>query len=354
MAITQKPFGTTPEGKQVTLYTLTNSTGSSVSVTDYGAILTSILVPDKDGNLADVCLGFDTLDGYLKKHGSMGDVVGRHANRIGGASFDLDGVHYELAKNHGPNNLHSGPDNFALKVWDACCESGVMGDSVVFTCVSPDGESGFPGTMQVKMTYTWTEQDDLILRYEAATDKATLCNMTHHAYFNLAGHDHGTVRDQVIYIDADVFTPVDEGLIPLGTYMPVACTPLDLREGALLGDGIDHWQEWPIMQAAGGYDHNFVLRKGCAMGLAACAHDENSGRTMEVITDQPAIQLYTANTTNLEGGKDGAVYGPFSGFCLETQHCPDSIHHPNFPGTVVLRPGEKYDTTTIYAFRVDD
>lgn len=355
MAINQKPFGQAPNGEQVTMFTMTNKQGASVSVIDYGAILTSILVPDKDGKLADVALGFDSMEKYGAGHGSMGDTIGRYGNRIGKGRFTLDGVSYQLALNdHGKNSLHGGNENFARKMWQATLVEKANSDAVSFHYVSPDGEEGFPGTLDVTVTYTWNDMCDLIIRYEATTDKATLCNMTNHTYFNLAGHDHGTVRDHVVYIDADVITDVDDELIPLGSYMPVNQTPLDMREGLLLGDGLDAMDTCPQMQPAGGYDHNFVLRKGEAMGLAACVYHEETGRTMEVITDQPAMQLYTACTTNMEGGKDGAHYGHYSGFCLETQHCPDDPNNPQFPGTTVLRPGEKYDTTTIYSFRVEE
>lgn len=355
MAITAKPFGTAPDGQAVTMYTMTNQTGASVSVIDYGAILTSILVPDREGNLADVALGFDSMEKYRQDHGSMGDTIGRYGNRIGKGRFTIDGVTYQLALNdHGKNSLHGGPDNFAHKMWKATpCECAHR-DSVAFRYVSPDGEEGFPGTLDVTVTYTWDEDDNLIIRYEAVTDKPTLCNLTNHTYFNLAGHDHGTVRDHEVMIDADVITPVDDELIPLGSYMPVSQTALDLREGMLLGEGLDAMDTCPQMGPAGGYDHNYVLRKGSAMGFAAAVYHEESGRSMEVLTDQPAVQLYTACTTDIEGGKGGAHYGRYSGFCLETQHCPDDPNNPQFPGTTVLRPGEKYDTTTIYVFRTED
>ncbi|MBP3636764.1 MAG: galactose mutarotase [Clostridia bacterium] len=355
MAIIIKPFGQTKDGQQVNQYTLTNKSGASITVIEWGAILTSIIVPDREGNLADVALGFDNLEKYLGSHGSMGDTVGRYGNRIGKGKFTLDGVDYQLALNdHGINHLHGGNVGFASYLWEGKAIEGKHQDSVAFHRVSPDGEENYPGNLDVTVTYTWDDDNNLIIRYEATTDKATLCNLTNHTYFNLAGHDHGTVRDHVVFIDADVITPVDEGLIPTGAYMPVAYTPLDLRDGMLLGDGLDAIDTCPQMQPAGGYDHNFVLRKGHAMAMCACVEHEDSGRIMEVITDQPAIQLYTACTTNLEGGKGGVTYGQYSGFCLETQHCPDDPNNPQFPGTTVLRPGEKYDTTTIYAFRVDD
>lgn len=355
MSVCVKPFGQTAEGQPVHQYTMTNLSGASVSVIDWGAILTSIIVPDRDGNMADVALGFDSLEKYTGNHGAMGDTVGRYGNRIGKGRFILDGVEYQLALNDGGvNHLHGGNVGFSAHLWEGKVIEGKHQDSVSFHRVSPDGEENYPGNLDVTVTYTWDDDNNLIIRYQATTDKPTLCNLTNHTYFNLAGHDHGTVRDHVVFIDADVITPVDDGLIPTGAYMPVTCTPLDLRDGLLLGDGLDAMDTCPQMQPAGGYDHNFVLRKGLAMGTCACVEHEGTGRLMEVISDQPAVQLYTACTTNLTGGKNGVAYGKYSGLCLETQHCPDSPNNPQFPGTTVLRPGEKYDTTTIYAFRVDE
>ena len=353
MAITSREFGKNEHGETVTQYVMTNHAGANVKMIDYGATITSLCVPDKDGTLADVVLGFDDMAGYLKGHGHMGETIGRYGNRIGHAAFTLDGVTYHLAKNNGENHLHGGNIGYGVKMWKVSTLEENTQDTLIFHMVSPDGEENYPGTLDVTVTYTWTDACDLIIRYRATTDKATLCNMTNHAYFNLAGHDHGDVRDQVLYIDADVITPVDAGLIPTGAYMPVAQTPFDLREGELVGDGLDVAAQYPQMVLAGmGYDHNYVLRKGCAMGLAACMHDERSGRTMEVITDQPGVQLYTGNSVDFDGGKGGVHYGKHAGLCLETQHFPDSPNNPQWP-TTTLRPGERYDTTTIYAFRVD-
>jgi aldose 1-epimerase len=353
MAITSKEFGKNAEGAVVTQYTMTNKNGASVKMIDYGATITSICVPDKDGVLADVVLGFDDMTGYLKSHGHMGETIGRYGNRIARGEITLDGVTYQLAKNNGENHLHGGKVGFGVKMWETSTLEEQEQDTLIFHMVSPDGEENYPGTLDVTVTYTWTDSNALIIRYRATTDKTTLCNMTNHAYFNLAGHDHGTIRDQVLYIDADAITPVDAGLIPTGGYLPVTGTPFDLREGELVGDGLDMAAQVPQMVLAGnGYDHNYVLRKGSAMGLAACLHDEASGRTMEVITDQPGVQLYTDNTGDFEGGKGGAHYGNHAALCLETQHFPDSPHNPQWASTV-LRPGEVYDTTTIYAFSVD-
>ena len=354
MAITTKPFGVSKKGQPVTMYTMTNKQGASVSVINLGAIITSIIVPDKNGNLADVTLGFDTLDRYEGDHAFMGDLVGRYGNRIAKAAFTLDGATYALAINDKQNHLHGGAEGFNTKFWDeAAVTEGVGCDAVKLHYLSPDMEENYPGNLDVYVTYTWDDDCNLSIRYEATTDKATHCNLTNHTYFNLAGHDHGTVLDHEVYIDSDVVTTVDHELIPTGGFTPVAGTPLDLREGLLLQDGIDAKDSCQSMVYAGGYDHNFVLRKGGAMALCACVYHEESGRLMEVITDQPGVQLYTACSTDYEGGRGGMHYGNFSGLCLETQHFPDTPNNANFP-TTVLRPGEKYDTTTIYAFRIEE
>ncbi len=349
MAMTQKPFGVTAQGENVTMYTMTNQHGASVSVIDLGAIITSIIVPDREGKMADVTLGFDTLDRYEGNHAFMGDIVGRYGNRIAKAKFTLDGTEYALAVNDKQNHLHGGAKGFNTKLWEATC---VTDESLTLHYLSPDMEENYPGALDTYVTYAWDDDCNLSIRYEATTDKATHVNLTNHTYFNLAGQDHGTIRDHIMYIDSDVVTAVDAELIPTGGYLPVAGTPLDLRAGLMLGEGLDDTAKCTAMAYAGGYDHNFVLRKGCAMGLAACVTHEASGRVMEVITDQPGVQLYTACATDCAGGKGGMHYGPFSGLCLETQHFPDSPNHVHFP-TTVLRPGEKYDTTTIYAFRVE-
>lgn len=355
MSIKTEIWGKSPKGKDVHRFTLTNAMGASISVIEWGAILQSIIVPDAGGNMDDVALGFDTLESYIAPHACMGDTVGRYGNRIGAGKFAIDGQNYQVALNdHGINHLHGGNVGFSGHFWVGTAKEGDHEDSVSFHRVSPDGEENYPGTLDVTVTYTWTDMCDLIIRYQAETDKPTLCNLTNHTYFNLAGHDHGTILDHTVAIDADVITKVDDGLIPTGDFMPVLGTPFDLRDGLLLEDGIAVLDSCPQMITAGGYDHNFVLSKGETMGFAACVYHEESGRYMEVLTDQPAIQFYSACMTDEKGGKNGASYGKYSAFCLETQHCPDDPNHSNFPGTTVLRPGEKYDTTTIYAFRTDD
>ncbi|MBQ8159710.1 MAG: galactose mutarotase [Clostridia bacterium] len=354
MSITRRLFGNMPDGRDVYLYTLKNASGASLSMINYGAIVQSIIVPDAEGNLGDVALGFDSLDKYLQGHGSMGDTIGRYGNRIGKGRFTLDGVTYQLNLNNGENHLHGGPENLSKKLWDVEEIEGNGMDSLVFSTFSPDGEENYPGNLNVRVTYSWDDDNNLTIRYQGTTDKPTLLNMTNHTYFNLAGHDFGTVREHYIYIDADVITPVDAGLIPTGSYLPVDGTPLAMTGDMSIGEGLDQMDTCPQMIPAGGYDHNYVLTKGCAMAECASVYEPTTGRMMNVLTDQPAVQLYTACTTNLSGGKGGAHYGNFSGFCLETQHCPDTPNNPQFPGTTVLRPGETYDTTTIYSFRVAD
>ena len=346
MAISKKPFGQ-HEGRSVSLYTLTNASGASVSITDLGAIVTSIIVPDKDGKLEDIALGFDTIDKYIAPHGSMGDTIGRFANRIAGSAFEIDGVTYKLEPNDGENHLHG---VFPKRVWDCEEKPGEGMDGLRLHLTSPDGEEGYPGTMEIYVTFTWSDACALTIRYEATTDKATVFNMTNHAYFNLAGHAAGSVAGHELTVFADAITLPREGLIPTGDYLAVAGTPFDMRAGKRLGDGLALTESNPIMKMAGGYDHNFVLRKGEAFGTAAILSEPISGRRMEVVTDQPGMQLYTACTTDLPGGKGGAHYGKYSGLCLETHHFPDSPHHPNFPGKCILRPGEKFDSTTVYVF----
>lgn len=353
MSITTRPFGLNAQGETVTQYILTNAGGATAKIIDFGAILTSLTVPDRQGELADVVTGFDDMAGYLKPHGSMGETIGRYGNRIARGRFTIDGTTYQLATNNGRNHLHGGLVGFGARMWQAEALPGQGQDSVKLRLVSPDGEENYPGTLTVCVTYTWTDACDLIIRYEAATDKTTHCNLTNHSYFNLAGHDHGTIRDHVLYLDADCVTATDEELIPTGSFLPVSGTPFDLREGLLLGDGLDQAADFPPMAGPKGYDHNYVLHKGRAMGTFAFVYHPASGRSMECLTDLPGVQLYTANTTNISGGKGGAHYGPHCALCLETQCYPDTPNHANFP-TTLLHPGETYETTTIYAFRVEE
>lgn len=354
MSIHQEFFGALPDGRAVTRYTMTNARGASVSVIDFGGIVTSIRVPDRHGQMADVALGFDSLAPYLRDHGCIGDTVGRYGNRIAKGRFVLDGQTYQLACNNGENHLHGGHMGFSAHMWDAQAMTEGGRDSLRLSRVSPDAEENYPGTLHVTVTMTWDDACALSIRYEATTDSSTLCNLTNHTYFNLAGHAHGTIEDHVLTIEADVITPVrDAGLIPTGGYMPVMGTPFDMRRGLRLGEGLVKTPDHAQMRYAGGYDHNYVLRKGEAMGLAARLWHQDSGRVMEVLTDQPGIQLYTACATDIEGGKGGTHYGRYCALCLETQHFPDAPNNSQFIGTTVLRVGQRYDTTTIYAFGTD-
>jgi aldose 1-epimerase len=344
MNANKESFGKTPDGKQVDLYTLTNTSGIRARITNFGAILVSLEVPDRNGNLADITLGFDKLDGYLGEHPYFGAIVGRYANRIGKATFKLDGVEYKLAANNGENHLHGGIKGFDKKVWRlediGDTSEGAM---VKLSYISEDGEEGYPGNLACSVIYTLTEDDKLKISYEAETDKKTVVNLTNHSYFNLAGQGSGDILGHVLTINADKYTVVDEGLIPTGENRNVKDTPMDFTTPMTIGSRIG--------QVEGGYDHNYVLKSGGGkLALAVTVSEPTSGRIMEIRTDQPGVQFYTGNF--LDGsitGKAGKVYKKHYGFCLETQHFPDSPNKPDFP-SVVLRPGQKYTTETVYKF----
>jgi aldose 1-epimerase len=344
MDVKEEVFGSTPDGKQVNIYTLTNTNGITAKVTNYGATLTSLIVPDKNGEPADVILGFDTLEGCMSGHPYFGVIVGRYANRIGGAKFTLDGVEYKLAANDGDNSLHGGNKGFDKVVWKPDGYSANENEAMVkLSYVSEDGEEGYPGNLACSVTYTLTKGNELKISYEAETDKKTIINMTNHAYYNLAGQGNGDILSHVLMIDADNYTPVDAGLIPTGEIKAVAGTPMDFTTPAEIGSRID--------QVPGGYDHNYVLNSGGGtMALAARVYEPTSGRVMEIYTVEPGIQFYSGNF--LDGtitGKDGKVYKKHYGLCLETQHFPDSPNKPDFP-SVVLEPGRKYSTETMMKF----
>lgn len=346
MKLDQSPFGQMPDGTEAMLFTVSNGNGVTARFTNYGLILTELLVPDRDGKPGNVVLGFDTLQRYLKGHPFFGAIAGRVANRIGKGQFTLDGKSYQLAINNGPNHLHGGTVGFDKKLWtvggyDLTPEKA----SVRFTYVSVDGEEGYPGTLKVTVTYTLNQANELRIHYSATTDRATPINLTNHSYFNLAGR--GTIDDQVLQVFAARYTPVDAGLIPTGALAPVAGTALDFTSPKRLGDRIN---------ATGldvpGYDHNFVLDDGGKqVAPAARVTDPASGRTLEVLTDRPGIQLYTANHFPADGYEcnGGLRFPPHGAFCLETQNFPDAINKPSFP-KAVLRPGEMYDTTTVFRF----
>ena len=350
MSIVRAPFGVMPSGEAVDQYTLQNAGGSSVSIITYGGTLTAIRVPDRAGKLSDVCLGFDTLEKYLNVPGYMGALIGRYANRIGGARFTLNGKTYSLYPNEGENTLHGGKVGFNRKVWAAQTVSEPGVERLVLTCRSEDGEEGYPGALDVRVTYSFDDEDELTIHYEAVCDQDTVVNLTNHCYFNLAGHNSGTVEDHVIQINADRFTVVRPDSIPTGELRPVDGTPFDFRKPEKIGARIE--SDDPQVKFGGGYDHNFNLNKGSTFAKAAELYDEKSGRVMSVYTDQPGVQIYTSNMMNGDVKfKGGLAQIPRSAICLETQHAPDSPNHPDFP-TTTLRAGEKYDTTTVYAFDV--
>lgn len=342
--LTVKDFGTTEKGQKALLYTMKNDAGTSVSVSDYGAALVSLFVRGKDGNPVDVVLGYDNVTGYEKGGDSIGATVGRNANRIGGASIEINGVTYELDKNDNGNNLHSGYDYYNKRFWDVAENAD---DHVTFRLHSPDKDQGYPGALDMYVTYTLDEDSMLTIHYEAEPDKDTVINMTNHSYFNLNGHDSGTVLNHSVTLDAESFTPADRESIPTGEIRSVDGTPMDFRSGKTLGKEID--ADYEPLRFGGGYDHNWVLKNEGRFDKVAEVTADRSGIRMEVYTDLPGVQMYTANFLNGEPGKEGALYGKRSAVCLETQYFPDAIHHDNFPGPV-CRAGEKYDTRTAYRF----
>jgi aldose 1-epimerase len=349
-AVNEAPFGVTPDGQQVSIYTLTNASGIEAKVINYGGIITSLRVPDREGNLEDVVLGFEELDGYVSEHPYFGAIIGRYGNRIAGGSFTLDGESYRLPVNNGPNSLHGGEQGFDKVVWTAEPFENERGQGLVLTYTSPDGDQGYPGTLQARVTYTLTDRNELVFDYHATTDKATPINLTQHTYFNLAGDGSGSILNHEIMLNASRFTPVDSTLIPTGELRSVEGTPFDFRQSTPIGARIEQSDEQ--LRFGLGYDHNFVLdgAEGDSLTLAARVVEPTSGRVMEVLTTEPAVQFYTGNF--LDGsltGKNGVVYEHRTGFCLETQHYPDSPTQPSFPSTI-LRPGEEYRSTTVYRF----
>jgi len=350
-AATRAPFGKMPDGTAVEVFTLSNGSGMEVRAINYGATIVSIRVPDKTGAPGDVVLGYDTLEGYLKGAGYIGAVVGRYANRIARGRFTLEGREYTLATNNPPNHLHGGNKGFDKVVWTASnLTTGANGSSVTFSRTSPDGEEGYPGTVQLRVTYTVTRANELDVAYFATTDKATPINLSQHTYFNLGGHNAGDITDHGLRISADRYTPVNASLIPTGEPMRVSGTPFDFRSPKFIGERINVNDEQ--IKIGGGYDHNFVLNQyGTGLAHAAWLNEARTGRTLDVFTTEPGLQFYTGNHLASVTGKQGAKYGPRSGLCLETQHFPDSPNQPAFP-SAILRPGTPYTSRTVYRFGV--
>jgi len=345
--VTKQSFGQTTDAQAVDLYILKNANGVEASIMNYGATLVSLKAPDKAGAVADVVLGFDSLDGYLKPEPYFGAIVGRYGNRIAKGRFTLDGVTYKLAVNNGENHLHGGIKGFDKVLWTARAIDSPTKPGVELKYLSKDGEEGYPGNLNVTVTYTLSPANELQIDYLATTDKDTVLNLTNHTYFNLSGGAAPDILGHELMINAERFTPVDAGLIPAGELRPVEGTPFDFRQPVAIGARIGASDEQ--LKRGKGYDHNFIVKRtGPGLELVARAVDPASGRVLEVLSTQPAVQFYSGNF--LDGtlaGKGGRIIGHRSGFCLETQHYPDSPNHPAFP-TVVLKPGETYSQSTVF------
>lgn len=343
--MSSQSFGKTPDGVETHLYTIKNSSGASLQVTDYGARIVAVNVPDRSGKLANVNLGFDSLEKYLAHTAYFGCTTGRYANRIAKGRFTLDGTEYRLATNGGANHIHGGRVGFDKRVWNATPVSGPNGSGVKFTYKSPDGEEGFPGTLDTTVTISLSADNAVRIEYLATTDKPTVLNLTNHAYWNLAGAGSGPILKHILTLQTDQYLDVDAGLIPTGKLLPVAGTCMDFTSPHEIGARIAETKKG---ESPAGYDHCYVLKsRGTEPALAARVHDPASGRVMEVLTTEPGVQLYTANF--LDGKPQNGGHQQHTAFCLETQHYPDSPNRPEFP-TVVLKPGETFRSTTVYRF----
>lgn len=339
-----KGFGCVKNGQEAHVYVMQNERGMSVAVTEYGANLVQVNVPDPEGMIRDVVLGYGDVSGYENGNEAIGATVGRCANRTGGASFEINGMTYELAKNDNENNLHSGPDVYNKRFWEA---ESVEDGKVTFLLHSPDGDQGFPGALDMRVTYELTEQDSLRITYDAVPDKDTVINMTNHSYFNLNGHNSGDVLGHRVLLDADFFTRADAQSIPTGELVDVTQTPMDFRKMRCLGEDIDAAYE--AVRLGAGYDHNWVLKNDGKFDKVAQAEGDQSRIVMEVYTDLPGVQMYTANFLNGESGKEGAIYGRRAGVCFETQYFPDAINKKNFVSPV-CKAGQRYHTMTEFKF----
>lgn len=342
----QRPFGKNTKGEAATLYTFENSSGMVMEVTDFGATLYSLLVPDGKGGKIDVVLGYDDPIGYEGPSGTFfGATVSRNANRIGNARVVINGKEYRLDQNDGNNNLHSGYDFQSFRIWKV---KAMTENSITFSLHSPDGDQGYPGAVDMDVTYTLTEENEVRLDYYAVPDADTILNLTNHSYFNLNGHASGSVLKHTVWLDADSFTRADAQSIPTGEIVPVAGTPMDFRTRKEVGRDIE--MDYEALNFGKGYDHNWCLNNGGKLAKVAELTGDLSGITMDVSTDLPGVQIYTANFLEKEAGKDGVVYLRRQGICFETQYYPDALNHPNFPSTL-CKAGEVYKTTTIYRFR---
>lgn len=348
MSISKRAFGKTADGREAALFDLVNSHGMSAAITNFGGIVVSLQVPDKSGKLADVVLGFDKLEDYEKPGPHFGAIIGRHANRIEDSRFTLNGVEYRLYPNENQTHLHGGLKGFDKVLWQAEIQKRNGLDSLCLTYLSRDGEEGYPGNLRVKVEYTLTEDNALQIEYFAVCDQDTVVNLTNHSYFNLSGHGAGDILRHQLWINADRFTAIDSRLLPTGEIRPVRGTPMDFTRMTPIGAGIG--SSYEQIQCGNGYDHNWVLNvSGKSPEKAAEAYDPESGRVLETYTTQPGVQFYSGNFLEGVHGKEGVVYRKRSGFCLETQHFPNSMKHPHFPSPI-LKAGEEYHQITIYKF----
>lgn len=351
MKISKKPFGTTKEGEKASTFTITNDHGMTVVLTDYGANIISVLVPDKQGKKADVVLGYDKLADYEKNAPGFGSFIGRHANRIANAKATIKDKVYELEKNDGENNLHSGNKSFNKFMYETEIFEDDDEISVEFSRLSPDMEQGFPGNLDYSVTYTVTNENELVMEYYGVSNKDTIVNFTNHSYFNLAGHNAGSIEQHEVWIDSDKITAIEEGLIPNGEYIDVTDTPMDFRKRKRIGADIN--ADYDPLKMALGYDHNYVLNcTGDDIEKVAELYDPKSGRLMEVFTDLPGMQLYTGNFIVSEKGKENALYHKRDGVCFETQYYPNACNIKNFPSPVV-KAHEEFETVTIFKFSVE-
>ncbi|HHW22245.1 MAG TPA: galactose mutarotase [Clostridiaceae bacterium] len=352
MGIKFKPFGVLSDQTAITLYTLENKNGLRADIMDYGGIIVSLYVPDRDGKTDDITLGYDTIEDYLDRSPYFGALVGRHANRIEQASFILNGVRYELNSNEGKNHIHGGISGFDKKVWDSRIIEKNGYECLELSLFSPDGEEGYPGNLEVRVIYSLTDDNSLEIEYYSAADKDTVLNMTNHAYFNLSGHDSGTILDHCLKINADFYTPINKELLPTGEILSVKNTPFDFTESRPIGDGLRDFSGNEQMMNGSGYDHNFVLRGFRGEELKECCelYDPKSGRVMTCLTTKPGVQFYSGNFLDSAGvGKGGHKYEKWHGLCLETQYFPNSMKHGHFPSPI-LRAGQTYHHLTIYRF----
>ncbi|MGN0369719.1 MAG: aldose epimerase family protein [Butyrivibrio sp.] len=352
MSIKVEPYGTTKDGKEIKLYTITNRNNTVLKLTDMGAIWVSMIVADKDGNMDDVVLGLDSGDHYeTESYDAFGATVGRNANRICKHRFVLNGIEYNLADNDSGHNLHSGPDSYYTRLWKGEIIDDEEGQGVEFSLFSPDGDQGMPGNLNISVSYVLTEDDSVVIEYNGVSDADTIVNMTNHSYFNLGGHKSGSIEDELVWIDAEGFTFGADGVVTTGEIRDVSGTPLDFRQLKRIGDEID--AEYEPLNRCGGYDHNFCLKtNGESVELVAKVVCEKTGRVMDIFTDLPGLQMYTGNFINEKNpGKDGAVYHPRCGVAFETQFYPDAINQPQFPSPVV-KAGEQFNYCTVYHFSV--